>query len=149
MYNDSIEGLTPRKKIRIRNYGKNSDNNYYFEIKTSSVEGRFKKREIINQNLVNQHLNYGFLNSQYGLCFPLLKIDYLREYIVIDDIRITIDTKINYENYRTSFKKEENTIIVELKANIRKNLDELTKDYPFQRIRYSKYCLGIETLNLV
>ena len=33
MYNDSIEGLTPRKKIRIREYPESDDKKFYLEIK--------------------------------------------------------------------------------------------------------------------
>ena len=32
MYNDSIEGVVPRKKIRIREYPNGSDKNFYLEI---------------------------------------------------------------------------------------------------------------------
>ena len=53
MYNDSIEGLTPRKKIRLRTYPGSKDLNQYFEIKISSVEGRFKTRSIINKDKFN------------------------------------------------------------------------------------------------
>ena len=48
MYTDSIEGITPRKKIRVRRYPEDNDKKLYFEIKNSSVEGRFKTRKIIN-----------------------------------------------------------------------------------------------------
>ena len=51
MYSDSVEGLVPRKKIRIRNYPNEKDKEFYFEIKNSSVEGRFKKRNIIKKYL--------------------------------------------------------------------------------------------------
>ena len=47
MYNDSIEGMVPRKKIRIREYPNTSDKNFYLEIKNSSVEGRFKTRKML------------------------------------------------------------------------------------------------------
>ena len=50
MYKDSIEGSVPRKKIRIRNYPHSDDKNFYLEIKTSSIEGRFKTRKIITKN---------------------------------------------------------------------------------------------------
>ena len=50
MYTDSIEGLTPRKKIRVRNYPTTQDANLYLEIKISSVEGRFKTRKIVDKN---------------------------------------------------------------------------------------------------
>ena len=43
MYTDSIEGITPRKKIRVRRYPEDNDKKLYFEIKNSSVEGRFAK----------------------------------------------------------------------------------------------------------
>ena len=50
MFHDSIEGLTPRKKIRVRNYPKDEKKQFYFEVKNSAVEGRHKLREIINEN---------------------------------------------------------------------------------------------------
>ena len=37
-------------------------------------------------------------------------------------------------------------IIVELKTSIKKDIDHLTKDFPFKEIRFSKYCNGIEIL---
>ena len=44
MYSDSMEGVLPRKKIRLRNYNYKFifDKNVKKEIKISSVEGRFK-----------------------------------------------------------------------------------------------------------
>ena len=53
MYSDSLEGLTPRKKIRVRNYPATKDFNLYLETKISSVEGRFKTRKIVNNNKFN------------------------------------------------------------------------------------------------
>ena len=35
MYTDSIEGLTPRKKSRIRSYPETKDNKFYLETKIS------------------------------------------------------------------------------------------------------------------
>ena len=37
--------------------------------------------------------------------------------------------------------------IVELKTSIKKNLDDLVKLFPFQKIRFSKYCFAVENLN--
>ena len=53
MYNDSIEGVVPRKKIRVREYPNDEDKNFYLEVKHSSVEGRFKTREKINKEKVS------------------------------------------------------------------------------------------------
>ena len=48
MYEDSIEGITPRKKIRIRNYPNDENATLYLEYKISIVEGRFKTMKIID-----------------------------------------------------------------------------------------------------
>ena len=50
MYNDSVEGIVPRKKeLELSN----SEDKNYLEIKYSSVEGRFKTRKIIDDKTVD------------------------------------------------------------------------------------------------
>ena len=146
IYNDSIEGLVPRKKLRIRNYPNNKDSKIYFEIKNSSVEGRFKTRKIINVKEFNEKKVRGIFDEQYGLCFPKLYVKYDREYMSLKDVRISIDTNITYRNFNTNFETGDNRVIAELKTSINKDLDELTEDFPIQRIRFSKYCFGMEKL---
>ena len=147
MYNDSIEGSVPRKKIRIRHYPKSDDKNYYLEIKNSSVEGRFKTRKIITLNESNSYKNNGILDMSYGTCLPTFYVEYEREYALFDDIRISIDQNIMYENYKSKNIFSDNNSIVELKTNIDKDLDKLISAFPFQKIRFSKYCLAVENLN--
>ena len=146
MYTDSKEGLTPRKKIRVRTYPDDKDKKIYLEIKNSSIEGRFKTRKILNKDELNQKKNSGILDNQYGLCYPKLYVSYKREYSIIDDVRISIDNEIQYHDYKTNIKSEDDNIIVELKTSINKNLDNLVEEFPLQRIRFSKYCFGIEKL---
>ena len=148
MYTDSIEGITPRKKIRVRNYPEDNDKKLYFEIKNSSVEGRFKTRKIINTSDFEIKKSSGILDTQYGVCFPMIFVRYKREYLVIGDVRISIDKEIQYFDYKSNFKLNDDRIIVELKTHYKKDLDQLTKDFPYQRIRFSKYCFGIEKLQL-
>ena len=107
MYKDSIEGSVPRKKIRIREYPNSKDDKYYFEIKTSSVEGRFKTREVIDENKNNFIKKYGFLDKNYGTCLPNFYVSYNREYYLFNDVRISIDTGINYTNF-LSYKRRIN-----------------------------------------
>ena len=147
MYNDSIEGSVPRKKIRIREYPNTDDNKYYLEVKTSSVEGRFKTREIIDKKKFDLIKDSGVLDTQYGTCLPNFYVTYEREYVMMDDVRISIDTNIIYTNYRNNFKFNDKKVIVELKTSINKNLDDLSKTFPFQKIRFSKYCFAVEKLN--
>ena len=147
MYNDSIEGSVPRKKIRIREYPNSEVKKYYLEIKTSSVEGRFKKNKEIDINTFDLYKNNGYLDSQYGTCLPNYYVIYLREYSLIDDVRISIDKNISYKNIKSNISFYDHNSIVELKTSSNKNLDDLTKLFPFQRTRFSKYCFAVENLN--
>jgi|TARA_B110000027_G_scaffold133113_1_gene160767 hypothetical protein len=144
MYKDSIEGSTPRKKIRIRSYPDQNKNNFYEEVKISSAEGKFKTRSIIDNKGYDQKINRGIFDTQYGLCNPKLYIKYAREYLKLNDVRITIDNNIEYTNYRNKLTHKDPRIIIEIKTSIKKNIDQLMKIFPFQRIRFSKYCNGIE-----
>ena len=61
--------------------------------------------------------------------------------------RITIDTDIFYNIQNNLLKKKDLNVIVELKASKNKNIDDLFEQFPFQEIRFSKYCNGIEIFN--
>ena len=148
MFNDSIEGVVPRKKIRVREYPGNLNDKYYLEIKHSSVEGRFKTREIIKNKKFEFLKKTGILDNRYGLCLPNYYVSYEREYLIMKDVRISIDTNLLYQDFKTNFKHNDKNCIVELKASINKSHDELTEDFPFQRIRFSKFCNGIEKIIL-
>jgi len=146
MYYDSLEGLVPRKKIRIRNYPGSDDNSLYLEIKISSVEGRFKTRKIIDSNKFNYIKTNGISDSQYGLCKPCLYVVYDRDYFKMGDVRISIDNNISYRLYTENIYHKDESSIVEIKTSIRKNLDKLMEDFPFQKKRYSKYCNAVEKI---
>lgn len=148
MYTDSIEGISPRKKIRVRTYPEGNDKKLYFEVKNSSVEGRFKTRKIISLKDFETKKFSGILDNQYGMCFPQLSVRYKREYFILGDVRVSIDKEIQYFDYKGNFTSNDDRIVVELKTHFKKDLDQLTNDFPYQRIRFSKYCFGIEKLHL-
>ncbi len=144
MFKDSIEGLTPRKKIRVRNYPNSKNKGFFLETKISSVEGRFKTNKKISNKIFDDFISNGIFDKKYGICKPTLTVVYDRQYSILDDIRITLDTDIHYKLYKSKILKKDNNIIVELKSFKDKNLDDLFKMFPFQEIRFSKYCNGIE-----
>ena len=146
MFTDSVEGVLPRKKIRIRQYPENKLQEFFFEEKISSVEGRFKKNNKISLDHFSYLLNFGIFDNSYGICKPNLVVSYTREYFAKDDVRVTYDANINYNLFKKNTKKNDHNIIVELKTSINKNLNHLIKEFPFQEIRFSKYCNGIEIL---
>ena len=77
MYLDSIEGVTPRKKIRIRNYPETKNSEFLFETKISSVEGRFKKNFKILLNEYNKYLKaINDVYPGYKVTYNILKDNY-------------------------------------------------------------------------
>jgi len=148
MYLDSIEGLAPRKKIRVRNYPESNDKIYKLETKISSIEGRHKTNKEITENFFERIKSIGIFDSKYGVCKPVLNVIYDREYLKKDDIRITVDTNISYNLFKNPIVKKDKNIIIELKASKNKNIDDIFEQFPYQEIRFSKYCNGIELFNI-
>tara|TARA_B100000963_G_C22492366_1_gene609859 strand:- start:58 stop:651 length:594 start_codon:yes stop_codon:yes gene_type:complete len=144
---DSEEGCVPRRKIRLRNYPDHKDSKFLMETKISSIEGRFKKKEVISNAEKNKKLNFGIFDIYYGLCKPNLIVEYDREYYDVNNVRLTIDTNIKYSNFdNKSFSVNDKQIIVELKPAIKTSFDFLINKFPFQRIRFSKYCNAYKSL---
>ena len=143
MFNDSIEGCLPRKKIRLRSY---EDERNFLEIKISSTEGRYKTSNLINLSKTYNMKSLGLFDKDYGSCKPVLHVEYLRDYFKYDDVRVTIDSNIKYFTKYRKFLGIDRNQIIELKASYFKDLNELMKDFPFPRSRFSKYTNGIERL---
>ena len=85
MFKDTLEGIRPRKKLRIRTYGsyifEDSKEKYNLEIKSNIENDRFKEiREDID--FTNQSNTY-YLKG-YGLCYQKIDIAYNREYYEIE-----------------------------------------------------------------
>tara|TARA_B100000579_G_C22750346_1_gene813649 strand:- start:124 stop:708 length:585 start_codon:yes stop_codon:yes gene_type:complete len=146
MYSDSIEGIVPRKKIRVRNYLNNENLNLYLEMKVSSVEGRYKTRTIIDKKKFEDIKRLGIYDSQYGTCRPLIYVTYIRDYFQLNDVRISIDENIYYNLFSGRKLGYDINSIVELKSSANKDKDDLLNTFPFQRTRFSKYCNGFEKI---
>tara|TARA_B100001057_G_scaffold45150_1_gene40256 strand:- start:198 stop:815 length:618 start_codon:yes stop_codon:yes gene_type:complete len=149
-YHDSIEGIVPRKKIRLRNYFKDKSDfdNLKLEIKINSIEGRYKTSEKLKT--YNNYLNNGIHDNFYGICYPKIIVSYKREYYKVYGYRITVDREIEYDNFNLKnffFNTiNENRIIMELKTNFNSSENDINEKFPFEIIRFSKYCFGVEKL---
>tara|TARA_Y100000768_G_C23641540_1_gene524295 strand:- start:45 stop:653 length:609 start_codon:yes stop_codon:yes gene_type:complete len=153
-YHDSTEGLVPRTKLRLRTYNFKSlmENKFNIEIKKSVNYGRLKS----SQKLVNieNALNYGIYMKNYGFCYPKIIIKYERIYYKLKNIRITLDKNVQFKNYSKFFEKGKfdqtcNLVVAEIKYSSKKELTNLFNELPFEITRFSKYCMGLETLNLL
>jgi len=155
LYHESVEGLVPRKKIRLRSYQKNINKfeNSKLETKINSVEGRYKESKKADSPL--KILRNGILDNKYGLLFPTVQISYQREYYKIFNIRITIDTKIKYKKYNRNFinrhSYDENDVILEAKSQTKdiSMYNYIDENIFFEKIRFSKYCNAIEKVFFV
>ncbi len=153
IYKDSIEGTTPRKKIRIRTYSTNflnKKNEYSYEIKVSSAEGRFKKSKRFNNDV--ESIFNGIYDQQYGMCYPVLNIIYEREYFSNGKSRITIDRNIKYFKINgkriSNLPRLDSSLIIENKSKFL-NENTMMEFFIFENRRFSKYCKGIENTHYV
>ena len=144
MFTDSVEGVLPRKKIRIRQYPENKLQEFFFEEKISSVEGRFKKRKKITRDNFTKIKKTGYFDNIYGNCKPLVYVEYKRKYLNLNKDRITHDTDIKYYLFSKKLIKYDKNQIFEIKANYKTDIDELQLVYPMTRSRFSKYCNAVK-----
>ena len=154
MFNESIEGTVPRKKIRIRTYDTlnflTSKKKYQKEIKITYYNYRGKKVENFSFDLKN--IYSGIYDKDYGLCKPNLNVFYKRSYFYLFDTRVTLDEEINYSiinNGKLSkFSIKDKNFVIEIKSQKINNTDFLKEIIPVARTRFSKYCRGIELHNI-
>ena len=150
MFFHSIEGIVPRKKIRIRNY---DTQNYYqnkkkfLETKISSVENRFKISKSTNNTF--GLLKFGIFDKDYGICKPVVRVSYHREYFKFSNVRVTIDTNICYKKFNRFVSKpwkKDRSVAVEIKCSPDISLDYIFNKFPFEQIRFSKYTNAVESV---
>ena len=143
-FNDSEEGLLPRKKVRVRNY--ENDKNFNLEIKETEIDFR---RKLVLNNIDNKKVNDLLIkNHKYDeIVLPKLKVMYNRKYFQCRYGRITYDFNIKYRdlilgNFNQIFSQKK---ILELKNTNLKLKDEFIKNFSLKNIRFSKYCDGISS----
>ena len=149
MFKDSEEGCVPRKKVRIRSYTRKEHKvgQSALEIKTSSVEGRYKTSD---KNFdLRKIMTNGFFDKDYGVCKPRVRITYKRDYYKIHKVRLTIDRHIEYiklnSRGKSVYKIYDPDIVVEIKAEDFVPIEYLFNKFHFDRIRFSKYSRAINS----
>jgi hypothetical protein len=143
MFHESEEGVLPRKKIRIRWYDGKIFNK---ETKVSSIEGRYKiTQKLKNIKNINPLLKTKFSDRLYGHLYPVLIVNYLRQYYKFKDMRVTLDKNINYYRPQNKFvqKYKDKYCVVEVKTPVDFSDDELEKVMYLTTNRFSKYTRGI------
>ncbi len=142
MFLESEEGISPRKKIRIRNYN-NSFKKILLEKKITSPEGRYKSSEEITDLKMNFYLKNGLLDQDYGQCFPITEVVYYRDYYLFKGVRITIDTKIKFRQFNKESFISTDKNVMEFKPNKNDNLEIIEDLIPGRKARFSKYVFSV------
>ncbi len=92
-------------------------------------------------------MNFGFFDKSYGVCKPVVRITYKRDYYKIYNVSLTIDNHFEYvklSNWGSGvYTKYEPDIIVEIKAGDFVPIEYLFKKFHFDRVRFSKYSKAI------
>jgi len=144
MFQETAEGILPRKKIRMRHY--NADPYDFmgsqFEVKVSSPYGRLK--EVVCCTEPVRILREGIYDPFYGLCVPKLLITYERSYFSMFGYRLTVDRNISYSGYLSGGGCLDSCNAVEVKAPSEATSDYLQTLFPFPMTQFSKYERGCE-----
>ena len=102
---------------------------------------------MVRSNEIEKLRKFGYFDDIYRSCHPKLYVEYIREYFDTKICRLTIDTNITYTDFqKSSYIEKDPNAAVEIKASKNSSLDNLMKKFPFQRIRFSKYCRGFDFL---
>lgn len=145
-YNDSEEGLTPRKKVRVRYYN-NLLNSKNLEIKYTLPTYRNKITfNNIKENLIGEYLKEINISEDIK---PKILVSYTRKYFKNRKGRFNIDYNIFCQGLndkkilKVNFKSKK---ILEFKTlNINEKFKFLSK-FPLKENRSSKYCEAIQNL---
>ena len=133
-YTDSLEGVVPRKKFRIRKY--DNINKYKKEIKEVTTEGRFKS----NSNITS--IPSYILDRDYKLLFPIVSITYSRLYFGNEFIRITLDYDISYNLLSSNTLYRSSYLVVETKLADNIEYNQTINDFKLfnmNNVSFSKY----------
>ncbi len=142
MFYHSEEGVLPRKKIRIRWYNTNFKSN--LETKISSIEGRFKTTKPVSVESIKDFPKH-IVDQIYGGLTPSILVSYVREYFIVNNMRLTFDSYIKYTNFRDFSKRvyEDPEKVMEIKVDIDTSDDFIETLIPYATVRFSKYSRGI------
>ncbi len=143
---ESEEGIVPRKKVRLRSYQEfiSFNKEVNLETKITSVEGKFKNSKRLNSEEVSKFILKGLFLKDYGYVYPKIYVSYKRFYFKINDIRLNIDTKIKYNDFKKKkFSIGDSDIVLEFKSPLNNKILKELEIIPFNKRRFSKYARGI------
>ena len=153
LYHSHHNGLSPRYKVRHRNYVES--NAAFLEVKLKTNKGRTLKKRIehpiIQPNCFEKENSFILTNTPYqpeNLISSVL-INYKRITLFnwSSKEKITVDFELSFSNKSNNCQLH-NLIIVEVKQALKEKTTALTllKELAIKPISFSKYCMGVTQL---
>ena len=172
---DSVEGLSERRKVRLRWYGDQTGTvAAVFEVKRKRDRANWKIRHPVAEPLdlatgatwpgiVSRSLGSlpGWMRAEIGVdLVPVLVNRYRREYYEsrTGKLRITIDSEQDVYDQRLSARPNftrraprRDSIIIEIKGPLDdwERIKEVANEFPVRVTRNSKYALGFESIGSI
>ena len=160
LLNHNIEGLSDRKKIRIRWYGETFGKSKktielkikkeFLNVKKTLNIGIFKINSFNDiNNLKNSAISYTQSKKEFNFYneiinkIPVILNSYQRHYYMSaeNNVRVTVDSDLSFYSPNTKIKSFEKRIVVEIKYSNEVNFSNKFKD--LTQTRYSKYAKGL------
>jgi len=167
-FDEAIDGIMLRNKVRIRWYGETfnveirpqienklriSQHNY----KVTKKLNNFKTKTFFNlidfkKYIQNEKNNKNEINYYLNNLYPNLLVSYLRKYFIFDNVRITFDTDLKFINLaEINFFSKKNFLcinkkqIVELKYSdeFHYQASKITRTFNNRLNKFSKYQIGL------
>lgn len=136
LYKNSMINDVDNYKVRVRTY---SNNNIFFqEIKKNLSTGKSK---VIKQLNINTFDEVKKIDINAVTLYPALFTEYYRDYFVIENCRLTIDTNIKFKTHgfrgTSNLEKFYNNIVMEFKLfNENTHIEKFLFQNP---VSFSKY----------
>ena len=156
---ENLDGLSKRKKYRVRWYGEKDSNtnktlevkvknefmNYKINVKLGLIKlhnlnniNNFNNSIIKSLNENNEYYYHNLLSRKRPTLFNSYKRMYFQNHK--DDVRLTIDSDLDFFSPITKLSLKEKNIIIEAKFN--RDVNFLNKFKDLSLTRYSKYVKG-------
>jgi SPX domain protein involved in polyphosphate accumulation len=161
-YDDNVNGVSERKKFRVRWYGDN-----IFDIKNPNLEIKMRSSEVGSKLIfpvpdfdlydlkgLTQTVNKVLKNQ--NSVQPILMNSYQRSYFGTKDgaFRLTIDRNLRFfsllsANRFVRYNVREEAVILEIKYAVAddEHTDRITQYFPLRQTKSSKYVTGVQLTN--
>ncbi len=157
---NNIDGISERKKYRLRWYNNNINKNFYeIKLKKNKLSKKiiYKSKNEINFHNIKklfsyENINFEDINFKKHLTDkslePKLKVSYDRVYYITGKVRITIDKNLIFslfDNFSFSRNLKDERIILEIKFEENNFIDglQLINNCFTSPVRFSKYVRGL------